>query len=157
LLWVQQDPREDCNHALEYAAQVANRLKLPLRAVFGLYERFPEANERCFAFLLHGLADLRADLHRRGVELTVLRAPPPTAAIHLAKHAAVLVCDRGYPRLARAWRSEVARGVSCPVIMVETTVVSFPTLYFFSPYFFRRERGPTVTQSCVCWLGRWCR
>ena len=123
MYWVQQDPREDCNHALEYAAQVANKLRMPLRAAFGLFERFPEANERCFAFLLQGLADLHSDLARRGVQLTVLRAPPPAAAIHLARHAAVLVTDRGYPRLARAWRSEVAKAVACPVIMVETTVV----------------------------------
>lgn len=52
LLWIQNDVRESFNHALEYAVIEANTLRLPLVAVYGLWEHFPEANERMFAFLV---------------------------------------------------------------------------------------------------------
>jgi deoxyribodipyrimidine photo-lyase len=74
---------------------MANKLKLPLLAVYGLYERFPEANERCFSFLIGGLVDLRAALTARGVKLVLLRCPPPDAALRLGKQAALIVCDCG--------------------------------------------------------------
>ena len=46
LLWVQQDVREECNHALEYAISLSNDLRLPLLAAYGLHATFPEASER---------------------------------------------------------------------------------------------------------------
>jgi hypothetical protein len=52
LLWISNDVREACNPALEYAIASANSLQLPLVAMYGLWEKFPEANERMFAFLI---------------------------------------------------------------------------------------------------------
>ena len=46
LLWVQQDVRSQCNHALEFAINRANELDVPLVAVYGLTARFPDANAR---------------------------------------------------------------------------------------------------------------
>lgn len=74
---------------------MANKLRLPLVAVYGLYEGFPEANERCFSFLIDGLVDLRDGLMARGVPLALLRCPPPEAALRLGKEAALIVCDCG--------------------------------------------------------------
>mmetsp|Transcript_22958 Transcript_22958/g.63728 ORF Transcript_22958/g.63728 Transcript_22958/m.63728 type:complete len:140 (-) Transcript_22958:2091-2510(-) len=95
LLWVQQDVRSLYNHALEHAVKLANQMQLPVVACYGLWERFPEANERCFAFLLDGLQDLHEALHARGVPLVVLREPPPDAALRMCSNAAGLVCDAG--------------------------------------------------------------
>jgi len=123
LFWVQQDVRAQCNHALEYAVAEANFFGVPLVAVYGLWAKFPDANERMFAFLLQGLCDLREDLRARGVQLCVLLAPPPEAVRQLGAEAASIVCDRGYARICRAWREQVASEASCRVVQVETSVV----------------------------------
>ena len=79
----------------EHAVKLANRMRLPLVACYGLWERFPEANERCFAFLLDGLRDLKEALQARGVQLVVLPEPPPQAVMRMCSGAAGLVCDAG--------------------------------------------------------------
>ena len=50
--------RASYNPALEYAIEIANSLKKSLIVCFGLFEKYPEANERHFAFLLEGLMDV---------------------------------------------------------------------------------------------------
>ena len=67
--WMQASQRAECNHALEYAVQEANRLGQPLVGVFGLTDEFPEANLRHYAFMLEGLRQTQAALVRRGVQL----------------------------------------------------------------------------------------
>lgn len=123
LLWVQQDVRAECNHALEIAIALANMLRLPLVAAYGLYEKFPGATERSFAFLLEGLCENERHLHVRGIPLLVGRAPPPDVVRTLAAGASAVVCDRGYTRVVRNWRSQLASILPCPLIQVETSVV----------------------------------
>jgi len=123
LYWMQASQREECNHALEYAVRRANALKLPLVAVFGLTERYPEANERHVAFMLEGLRETQQALRRRGIRLVIRRQSPERAAIELARRAALLVTDRGYTRIQRAWRWHVARAVACRAVQVESDVV----------------------------------
>eukprot|EP00854_Cymbomonas_tetramitiformis_P022912 gene22912-27700_t len=123
LLWVQQDVRAEWNHAVTFAVELANQLGLPLVAVYGLCEKFPDANERMFAFLLDGLADLHASLRRRGIRLIALRLPPPEAALHLSSSAAAVVVDRGYTRICRQWREFAAERAGCTVYQVETSTI----------------------------------
>ncbi|HQO35705.1 MAG TPA: deoxyribodipyrimidine photo-lyase, partial [bacterium] len=73
LYWMQASQRAEYNHALEYAIQEANRLRLPLVAVFGITEKFPEANERHYAFMLEGLRETRQALQERGIQMVVVR------------------------------------------------------------------------------------
>lgn len=127
LLWVQQDVRAACNHALEVAATLANGLGVPLVAAYGLSERYPGATERSFAFLLDGLAELRRDLEARSVPLVVGRAPPPDVVLALAPRARVVVCDAGYTRVVHGWRKllgdKLSESLACPLLQVETNVV----------------------------------
>ena len=60
LYWMQQSQRADHNPALEHAVQIANERGQSVLVGFGLYERYPDANERSFAFLLEGLAETAA-------------------------------------------------------------------------------------------------
>ena len=76
LYWMQASQRAECNHALEYAVRRANELRLPVIVFFGLADGFPEANERAYAFMLEGLADVRAALERKGIRFVVRRAAP---------------------------------------------------------------------------------
>src|SRR5512136_2363206 len=123
LYWMQASQRVECNHALEYAVGEANERNLPVVVVFGLTEKFPEANLRHYAFMLEGLEEVRKLLHRRGIRFALLRRSPELAATALAEDAALVVADRGYLRIQRRWRNHVARNAPCAVIQVEADAI----------------------------------
>jgi len=123
LYWMQAAQREAYNHALEYAVGEANRLRQPVAAVFGLTPDYPEANERHYAFMLEGLAETRAALADRGIQLAVLVDSPERAAAALAGDASLLVVDVGYTRHQVAWRARAAEAAGCRTVQVETDVV----------------------------------
>ena len=123
LYWMQQSQRTEYNHALEYAAEQANELQLPLLVVFGLMADYPEANLRHYTFLLEGLRDVQDNLARRGIQLVVRFSRPPQVALELGARAALIVCDRGYLRHQRGWRKQVAEQAACRVMQVEADVV----------------------------------
>jgi deoxyribodipyrimidine photo-lyase len=123
LYWMQQSVRSRYNHALEYAILRANAQRLPVVALFGLTDRYPEANERHYAFLLEGLRDVSTGLRERGIQLALRRQSPEQAAVELAEDAAEVVTDRGYLRLQRQWRRFVADNAPCRVTQVESDLV----------------------------------
>lgn len=123
LYWMQASQRVECNHALEYAVGEANGLHLPVVVVFGLTDRFPEANLRHYTFMLEGLEEVREGLRARGIRFVLLHRSPERAAVDLAAEAALVVTDRGYLRIQRQWRSHVAANAPCAVVQVESDVV----------------------------------
>jgi deoxyribodipyrimidine photo-lyase len=123
LYWMQQSQRAECNHALEYAVQEANRRTLPLVVAFGLTDAYPEANARHYAFLLEGLKDVNRGLRRRRIRFVVRHGPPEGSVGRLARDAAMLVMDRGYLRVQKSWRERVAEDTPCTVVQVEGDVV----------------------------------
>jgi deoxyribodipyrimidine photo-lyase len=123
LYWMQNAQRAEYNHALEYAIMRANELKKPLLVTFGLMDDYPEANLRHYWFMLEGLQDVEQQLTKRGIKFVVQHGSPQQVAINLAKDACLVVTDRGYLRILKAWREEVAKRINCPLIQVETDVV----------------------------------
>jgi len=123
LYWMQQSQRPTFNHALEHAVRTANELGLPLLVCFGLMDAYPEANERHYHFMVQGLGDTQQALARRGIRMTVQHGNPDEVALRLGKHAAAIVCDRGYLRLQRQWRKRLAEEAQCAVTEVETDLV----------------------------------
>lgn len=123
LYWMQASMRTRSNHALEYAIAQADELGLPLVVCFGLMDDYPEANERHYAFMIEGLADVSTNLRARGVKFVVRHGHPQDAAIHYGREAAVIVCDRGYTRHQRAWRDHVADHATVRLVQVESDVV----------------------------------
>jgi len=121
--WMQASQRSECNHALEYSILRANELALPLIVFFGLTEKYPEANERHYRFMLEGLRETRASLERRGIAMIVRKASPERGALDLSREAALVVVDRDYLRHTREWRRIAAERMKCPLIEVETNVV----------------------------------
>lgn len=123
LYWMQASQRAVYNHAMEYAVEWANRLRLPLMVFFGLTPRYPGANRRHYLFMLEGLREVDKTLSERGAQFVVRMVSPERGALQLARDAALLVVDRGYLREQREWRAKVARLSPCPVIQVESNVV----------------------------------
>jgi deoxyribodipyrimidine photo-lyase len=123
LYWMQHAQRANCNHALVYAIREANQRGLPLLAVFGITQRFPEGNTRSYAFMLEGLRETRRALRDRGIQLVAQLRPPVEAVTDLARDAALVVVDRGYLRIERRWRERAAQQLSCRLVQVESDVV----------------------------------
>ena len=123
LYWMQQSQRAAFNHALEYACRQANERGQGLIVGFGLTDAYPDANERHFAFMLDGLAEVAETLHERGIKFVVRRGAPDDVALGLAEEASLVVCDRGYLRHQRRWRDRVAGEAGKCVIQVESDVV----------------------------------
>ncbi|NNL99453.1 MAG: deoxyribodipyrimidine photolyase, partial [Gammaproteobacteria bacterium] len=123
LYWMQESQRAEFNPALEYAARQANERELGLVVGFCLWDAYPDANARHFAFMLEGLAEVRERLHERGIKFVVRRGPPEEVALGLAADAALVVCDRGYLRHQRRWYTRMAQEAGCRVVQVEGDVV----------------------------------
>jgi deoxyribodipyrimidine photo-lyase len=123
LYWMQQSQRAEYNHALEYAIQQANTAGHSVLVGFGLMDDYPEANLRHVTFMLEGLRETQAALATQGIKMVILHGSPVDVALALGKHAAMIVCDRGYLRHQRAWRAHVASSATCPVVQVESDVV----------------------------------
>jgi deoxyribodipyrimidine photo-lyase len=121
--WMQQAQRTRSNPALTHALALGAELGRPVAVVFGLTPSYPDATGRAYAFLLEGLRDVRDALAARGVGFTLALGDPAEVALAAARHAAVLVADRGYLRHQRAWRERVAAGAPCPVVQVEGDVL----------------------------------
>jgi len=123
LYWMQASQRSECNHALEFAVRQANELNQPVIVYFGLTDRYPEANQRHYYFMLQGIQEVQASLKERGIQMVIGRESPEVGTIRMAKRASLVVCDRGYLKLQRQWRRSVAGKVNCPVIQLEGDVV----------------------------------
>jgi deoxyribodipyrimidine photo-lyase len=123
LYWMQQSQRARFNPALEYALDEANARDLPVLVCFGLTDGYPEANARHYTFVLEGLAEVARALAERGIAFVIGRGSPDEVALGFAQDAELIVCDRGYLKPQRAWRTSVARQATCRVVQVEGDVV----------------------------------
>jgi deoxyribodipyrimidine photo-lyase len=123
LYWMQASQRAEYNHALEYAVRQANEQKLPVVVLFVLTGRFPEANLRHYTFMLEGLQEVKGRLEERDILFIALKGSLPKEVLKVSREASLVVADRGYLRVQREWREEVAETALCPVIQVESDVV----------------------------------
>jgi deoxyribodipyrimidine photo-lyase len=123
LYWMQASVRTEYNHALEYAIREANELHQPLLVFFGITETFPEANERHYYFMLEGLRETQLALRKRGIQLVIWKTSPEIGVTDLAKDASLVVADRGYLRIQRAWRDYAAERIRCSLVQVESDAV----------------------------------
>jgi deoxyribodipyrimidine photo-lyase len=123
LYWMQASQRAEYNHALEYAIAQGNERRQPVVVFFGLTERFPEANERHYAFMLEGLGEVKQSLEKRGILMVILPKSPEIGTVRLAQKASLVIVDRGYLRIQREWRDLVAARIDCPLLQVESDVI----------------------------------
>ncbi|MCC6157122.1 MAG: deoxyribodipyrimidine photo-lyase, partial [Deltaproteobacteria bacterium] len=112
---MQQSQRAYGNHALQFAVEQADDFALPLVVAFGLTADYPGANLRHYDFMVRGLVETREALRGRGIAMALAAGSPVDVAIDWGRRAAMIVCDRGYTRIQRAWRARVAERAQCPV------------------------------------------
>ncbi len=123
LYWMQAAQRTQCNHALEYAIRTANKLGKPVVAFFGITEKWPQANQRHYYFMLEGLQEVRKELEAKGIQMVVRHQSPDSGAIELAEGAALVVVDAGHLRVQRKWRTRAAKKIGCALHEVETNLI----------------------------------
>ena len=123
IYWMQQAQRARSNPALEFAVQQANELHMPLFVIFCVVDDFPDASARHYRFMLEGLADVDAALARRGIRFDAVIGDPTSVLGSVGEHAALLVTDRGYLPIQRAWRDDVEEATRTPLVEVETDAV----------------------------------
>ena len=121
--WMQATQRAEHNQALEYAIGKANRLDKPLIVYFGITNKYPEANLRHYQFMLEGLREMKQGLAERNLRFVVQNVSPELGISELAKHASIVVVDRGYTKIEKQWRSYVASHILCPLVQLECNVV----------------------------------
>jgi deoxyribodipyrimidine photo-lyase len=66
LYWCRWNRRVESNHALLYAAQMANRMNLPLVCFERLSCAYPTASDRFHTFVLEGVPQMQAAVHKLG-------------------------------------------------------------------------------------------
>ena len=99
LYWIRANRRVESNHALQFAAVLANRLQKPLLCYESLPCTYPYANDRLHAFTLEGVAETAAALHKLGVGYifdlckTALLACARGSLDQYSNHAAAVVTD----------------------------------------------------------------
>jgi deoxyribodipyrimidine photo-lyase len=81
IYWMSRDQRMHDNWALLYAQSLALKLKSPLVVVFCLVPHFLEATIRQYGFMLRGLKELEAGLHKKNIAF-VLAEGAPEEQIH---------------------------------------------------------------------------
>lgn len=123
LYWMQQSQRAEWNHAFEAAIRLAKELDKPVIVGFGLMDDYPEANARHYTFMVEGLQELQEAFKKRDCKLIIKFGHPKAVAEELAEDAVAIVCDRGYLRHQKAWRSELAKALDCPLIQVESDLI----------------------------------
>jgi deoxyribodipyrimidine photo-lyase len=123
LYWMQSSQRVEYYHALEYAIQRANALDLPLLTVYCLVDRYPEANQSHYKFMLEGLQEVRKGLERDDIGFEVLKGEPSKIIPELSANASLTVVDRDYLRMQRSWRESVAASVTSPLFQAESNAI----------------------------------
>ena len=121
--WMQSSQRAEFNHALQYATRTANDLHKPLVVFFGLTPDYPEANFRHYAFMLQGLKETQSNLADRGIAFVIQKKSPERGIVTFAKDACLVITDRGYTKVQKAWREHAAAHLDCPLVQVESDVV----------------------------------
>jgi deoxyribodipyrimidine photo-lyase len=115
------------NHALLYAAELANRTGLPLLVYEGLTCSYPHASDRLHTFILEGVPDMEQSLRRLGIGyLFYLRrkhSDPDDVLYRLANQAAALITDDHPAFITRQYNASVPPKLSIPCYAVDSSCI----------------------------------
>ena len=127
LYWSQMNRRVDTNHALAYAADLANEHNLPLLVYEGLTCTYKAANDRIHTFMLEAVPETAASLKRLPAGYFFYLRPrkdsPNDLLYLLAEHALCVVTD-DYPAfIAAAHNHSVPGKIGVAYIAVDSSCI----------------------------------
>lgn len=127
LYWSQMNRRADSNHALAYAADVANRCKLPLLVYEAITCSYPYASDRLHTFMLEAVPETERRLRAKGIGyvfyLRRRREDANDQLYRLAERAAAVVTD-DYPTfIARSHNASVPGKIDVPYCVVDSSCI----------------------------------
>ncbi len=127
LYWSQMNRRVDCNHALLYAAEIANRLNLPVLVYEALTYTYEYANDRLHTFILEAVPETAQRLRKAGIGyifyLQRSKTDPNDTFYTVAKNAAAIVTD-DYPTfIARRHNASVPAKVDAAYYVVDASCI----------------------------------
>ena len=127
LYWSQMNRRVDSNHALAYAAELANEAGLPLLVYEGLTCTYKAANDRLHTFVLEGVPDTAAQIAKLKAGyffyLRATRQSPNDVLYRLAARAHTVVTD-DYPTfIAAEHNSRVPERIGVRYVAVDSSCI----------------------------------
>lgn len=127
LYWCQVNRRVESNHALLFAAQLANDRHLPLLVYEELKQDLPLANDRLHTFALEGVPRFANDLREAGAGYCFYLPRNASDARdefqYVASRAAAVVTDDYPTSMARANNESLASTVGCPYYQVDSSCI----------------------------------
>jgi deoxyribodipyrimidine photo-lyase len=122
IYWMSRDQRINDNWALLYAQRLAFNQKSPLIVAFCLVPDFLEATIRQYGFMLRGLQELEAGLHKKNIPFILATGAPGEQIPRLVKQfgAACLITDFDPLRIKMKWVSSVSEKIRVPFYQVDT-------------------------------------
>lgn len=127
LYWAQMNRRVESNHALAFAADLANQRGLPLLFYEGLTCTYGFSSDRFHTFLLEGVPETARRVAKLGIgyvfHLRKRRADPNDALYRLAANAAAVVTD-DYPAFIAAQHNRsVPSRLEIPYYAVDSSCI----------------------------------
>jgi deoxyribodipyrimidine photo-lyase len=127
LYWAQMNRRVESNHALAYAVELANGLRLPVLFYEGLTCSYPHASDRFHTFLLQGVPGTARRLRALGIgylfHLRRRRADANDAFYRLASDAAAVVTDDYPVFVARVHNRSVPEKLTIPYYALDSSCI----------------------------------
>lgn len=127
LYWSQMNRRVHSNHALAFAAELANERKLPVLFYEGLTCSYPHANDRLHTFILEGVPDTARACARLGIGYEFhprLRRSDPNHRVYTLAAEAVAVVTDDYPTfVARQHNSSVPARLDVACFAVDSSCI----------------------------------
>ncbi|MCX6620884.1 MAG: deoxyribodipyrimidine photo-lyase [Acidobacteria bacterium] len=127
LYWAQMNRRANSNHALAFAARLANEQQLPLLVYEGLTCSYPYASDRLHTFVLEGVAETAKRVRKLGAGyvfyLRKTRRDANDILYRLAASAAAVVTDDYPVFLAPAHNRVVPERVGIPYYAVDSSCI----------------------------------
>jgi deoxyribodipyrimidine photo-lyase len=127
LYWPQMNRRVDSNHALLHAAEIADRLGLPVLVYEALTCSYEYANDRLHTFILEGVPETARRLQKAGIGyvfyLRRTKADRNDTFYEVAKQAAAIVSD-DYPTfIARTHNTSVPAKLDAAYFAVDSSCI----------------------------------
>jgi deoxyribodipyrimidine photo-lyase len=119
--------RVEANHALAFAAELANQHGLPVLVYEGLSCSYPYANDRIHAFVLAGVPETEEKLKKLGIgyifHLRRRKRDPDDALYRLAADASAVVTDDYPVFIAREHNRRVPTRLGIPYYAVDSSCI----------------------------------